>query len=1283
MSDAQAGSEPQGQFGTGLSQHARLIGLATAQPSDQAQSLMAEQFDGREAVNELFRFDVDALSTAASLDLASFIGEEMTLTLLQPDGSQRAWHGLCTDCAWLGADGGVARYRLRLEPALALLRLRRDSYIFQDKNARDIVGELLADYPQVRHRIDISQPLATRAVWTQYRESDFDFLARVLAFEGLNWRFEHEQPGGAQDGGEGQGQSRHTLVIFDSKASAPDTPGGAELRFHGVRASDSDDAIDSFGARRQVQSNAVGISSWDPQQVTAPAAEHASSLDAGTLPQLAVYDGAGERRHADRAAADPHGARMLQALELENKQFDGAGAVRRLAAGHAFRLLQHEQYADGANQFNVLWVEHQARNTAGPAGGGLTGALSRLAKVASLDGVADWIAGQIEAGTYRNTFGCVRSSVAIVPRATAERAPAVALGPQTALVVGLADSVATTGRDHQVRIQFAWQRGAAANPGGLAHNTDQQGNAPGNEASGTWVRVAEALAGPNWGSQFTPRIGTEVLIDFIEGDMDRPLVVAQLYTGSDAPPYAAGVDANVNHAGVLSGIHSSNFDGAGYNQWVLDDTPGQLRTRLASSSAATELNLGYLVQQGAASAQRGVYRGSGFELRTDAWAMLRAGEGLLLSATARARQGSSVASTQLDTREALNLLRGASELSKATAVAAGQQRALVSKDANQAQLDLAGQIDPQQDGKYQNSVGGHEAFKAGNGARAPDAAQPVERYAKPLVLMEGPNSINWATPASTVLFAGQHLHATAQTDLHLAAGHTVASVAAHAATLFSQDGGISAIAGNGPVSLQAHTDQLEILADKSITVISVSDVIEIKANQKITVQAGQSSITLEGGDITFQCPGNFTVKGGQHVFNGGASAAAGLPPLPDSRLKLFDEGFVLKDRDTGELMPRQPYRVKRADGTYETGMTDDKGLTHVVAAAAVEALVIELLKSPGHAPDEAESPAPAPAPAPPAPAKVPAGRAPAPGTTAKAPQHVPPARPEPKFKDRATSSTSPVDNKQRKEVLIKRPACWIADYEKEISVSSVPRYNNTFGASGAPHNYFDNVRYKIYVPVKSNTGIIAELRVKVITVLEPADQALEDREKGTPQAATRAKQRAAVIKYVKGIATTGLESHWNNKFQMKISDPECGTRTLPIIYRVVYVESNEHYVMQIHKRYDRESVTGTIIDVSASTDGQTHAHEFGHCYGLPDEYSYVEGDDETVKYKKPDGTWDAPVPSLSDDEEPEPAAANIMNSAGSIVIRDRHAWQIAIEVQDLLRTKIGRQIKCDIILNGS
>lgn len=1260
---ATTGAAP-GMFGTGLSQHARLITLATAQESGLPESLMAEQFTGREAINELFRFEVDALSTAASLDLASFLGEEITLKLLQPDGSWRAWHGLCTDCAFAGADGGVARYRLRLEPALALLGLRRDSYIFQDKNACDLITELLGDYPQVRFEFDVSQELAPRPVWTQYRESDLDFLTRVLAFEGLSWRFEHKQDDGAAQEGAQQDaqQAKHKLVIFDSKAVAPPTPGLPGLRFHGVRASDTDDAIDSFSARRQVRPNAVGISSWDPQQLAAPAAEHSSSLEAGELPPLPLYDGAGERRHADSAAADPHGLRMLQALELENKQFTGAGAVRRMAAGHAFELLQHEHYAGGANQFTVLWVEHHARNNLGPAGGALTAVLSKLAAVASLADVADLLDSQLEAGTYRNTFGCARASVAIVPRATAARQASSAPGPQTALVVGLPDSLATTGRDHQVRIQFAWQRGSAANPGGMAHNTDQQGNAPGNEASGTWVRVAEALAGPNWGSQFTPRIGTEVLVDFIEGDMDRPLVVAQLYTGSDAPPYAAGVDSEVNHAGVISGIHSNNFDGGGYNQWVLDDTPGQLRTRLASSSAATQLNLGYLVQQGVGTAQRGSYRGSGFELRTDAWAVLRGGEGVLLSTTARAQTGAGVTSTQLDTMEALGQLKGAAELNKSLAEAAQQQTALFSQDANQAQLDLIKMIDPQQDGKYQAGVGGQEVLKASTGERKLAADQPVEKFAQPLVLMEAPASINWATPGSTVLFAAQQLQWTTQADLHMTAGHTYSSVSASAQGLFTHTGGIQAIAANGPVSLQAHTGQLEILADKAITVISVNDCIDIKANQKITLQAGQSSITLEGDNITFTCPGNFTVKGGQHVLNGGASAAGMLPALPDTRIKLFDEGFVLKDRDTGEPMPRQPYRIKREDGSYESGMTDEKGLTHVIAAAATEALVIELLKNlgvQGSAPASAPSPAPVPG---------------SPGQPAA--KASPP--PEPKYKPAGDSSTTPVDNKRRKEVLVKLPACWIEDYEKEIAVPSYGRYAQPFQHDGTPHKYKDKIWFKLYIPAKSDGPVVVEVRFKAITVLDAAGQALEESDKGTESAALRVKQRANVVALAKKNATAGIEGNWNNKFRLEINDPQCGQKVLPVVFRVLWVDDKQHYTLQIHKRYDRENVTGDVMNVSLATALTTYAHEFGHCVGMPDEYSYTEFE-ETVRYFKPDGTLDEPIVCHVNGTSPQDLTQSIMSYAEGARILKRHGWNIAIEAQELLSKKIGRKIRCDIV----
>jgi type VI secretion system secreted protein VgrG len=897
-------------FGDGLSQHARLITLASAQDSGLPESLVAERFSGREGVNELFCFDIDALSVSTDLELSLFIGEELSISLLQPDGSRRAWHGLCTAAFWLGADGGVARYRLRLEPALSMLALRRDSYIFQDKNVRDIVTELLLDYPQLRFDVDVTSALPVRPICTQYRESDLAFFTRLLASEGLSWRFEHAQGDGNPDG-----QARHRLVIFDGRARAPATPGGDAIRFHGVRAAEQDDSIDVFSARRQVAANGVSISSWDPAQLMAPSAEQQSHLDAGEVPVLAIYDGSGERIVSDADAPDRHSQLMLQALEADNKRFEGAGSVRRLAAGHAIRLTQHERYPEGDNAFVVLWVSHEARNNLRAAG---------IAGTARDGGDND---------IYRNTFACVRDAVAIVPGQTAAPQPCTAPGPQTALVVGLPDAVATTTRDHQVKIQFPWQRGRSPNPGGMAHNSDSEGNAPGNDTSGAWVRVAEALAGPNWGTQFTPRIGTEVLVDFIEGDIDRPVIVAQLYTGSDPPPFAAGVDSGVEHAGVLSGIHTHSFDRAGYNQWQLDDTPGQLRTRLATSSAMTQLNLGYLVDQPPGSAQRGSHRGSGFELRTDAWAVLRGGEGVLLSTRARSGQGSGVASTQMDAAEAVSLFKGARSLNDVMSGAASQQQALFSKDAAKAQVGFIEQIDPQASGKHAGAVGGQPALKATAGTREPDAGQPVEKFGSSIVLLDSAASINWATPASTVIHAGQQLHWTTQSDVHMTAAHTLSSVAGQAAGFFTHTGGIQAIAGNGPVSLQAHTDQLEILADGAVTVISVNDSIEIKAKEKIVLQAGQAAVTLEGGDITFACPGKFSVKGGQHLFDGGASRAVALARLPDSRAKIFKERFRAVDAASGKPIKNIPYKICLGDGNLITGFTDNDGKTAQVTTA--------------------------------------------------------------------------------------------------------------------------------------------------------------------------------------------------------------------------------------------------------------------------------------------------------------------------------------------------------------
>ncbi len=204
-----------------LSQHARLLTLDT--PLDAA-ALLVERFTGRESLSELFRFEVDCLSTSAEFELKALTDQEVTLRLLRADGSTRAFHGMVSDAMYLGSDGALTRYRLVLAPWMMRLTQRRDCYVFQDKTVLEIIEEVLRDYPFASYRFDVKAELPPRSVTMQYRESDFDFIARLLAEEGLNFYFSHddEQAGGAGAQGNAaerkDGQARHQFVVFDDNA---------------------------------------------------------------------------------------------------------------------------------------------------------------------------------------------------------------------------------------------------------------------------------------------------------------------------------------------------------------------------------------------------------------------------------------------------------------------------------------------------------------------------------------------------------------------------------------------------------------------------------------------------------------------------------------------------------------------------------------------------------------------------------------------------------------------------------------------------------------------------------------------------------------------------------------------------------------------------------------------------------------------------------------------------------------------------------------------------------
>ncbi|MBV2194449.1 MAG: type VI secretion system tip protein VgrG, partial [Azonexus sp.] len=781
-----------------FTQHARLLELKTALPDA---ALIVERFNGHEAISESFRFEIDCVSTNAYFDLKPLIGEEITLRLLQADGSKRSWHGYLTQAMQLGADGGLARYRLIMEPFLAFLAQRRDCYLFQDKTVIDIIGQILTDYPEAHWSNQVTQPLRTYSVATQYRESDFEFIRRLLSEEGLSFRFDHDQSASA---GDEATHARHQLIIFDRET---ELPAGAQptIRFHRNNATEDSDTLQQWHEVRTVLPNAVSLAGWDYKTLVATGAQAQSGLDNGELPRLEIHDASRPYRFEDSAAAQLRTDLALAAVEARYRRFTGESTVRQLAEGTIFTLTQHDAYVGDDAQFKVRSVDHHGANNLG-------------ASAAELLGSTD-----VEAGSYRNTLQAQPASAPVVSALLAKPAAR----PQTALVVGLPDQVITTERDHRIKIQFPWQRGETPNAGGLAETgpsgrtEGKSGNAPGNDQSGTWVRVAEWLSGPNWGSHFLPRIGNEVLVDFLDGDIDRPVIVGQSYNGADLPPFSAGHEASANHPGVLSGWMSHNHQ-EGHNQWVVDDAPGQLRTRLATSENAGQLGLGHLVHQAPESASRGAWRGSGFELRTDGWLAVRAGEGILISATARPN----AQSTQMDVAETVAQLKAAEETAKALSDAAQQQQALPLK-ANAAQSQFITAIDPQQQGKFSGNIGGQAAQKAKPGSR--ELGEPTERFAKPFILAEAPGDIGLASPASTLLFAGANLHATVQQDLHIASAHTVSTAAGNGASWFSHAGGIKSIAQAGTQTIQANTDQLEILADQSLTITSSNDEIHILA----------------------------------------------------------------------------------------------------------------------------------------------------------------------------------------------------------------------------------------------------------------------------------------------------------------------------------------------------------------------------------------------------------------------------------------------------------------------
>jgi type VI secretion system secreted protein VgrG len=920
-------------------------------------NLLVEAFAATEALQTIGARDIIVLSTNAHLQLKTLLGQPASLHVSLADGTRTAFSGLINQAAMLGSEGGLARYRVRLVPWLWLLSQARTSRVWQDKSVIEIVDSVFAGYrPHAdwRWSDEVGPFMADtrpRSLCIQYRESDFDFISRLLTEEGLGWR--HEERDGSTGG--------QRLVLFaDSSqscalpedASSAHVLGGIGIRFHGASSMEQQDSIQALGATRTLNPALTTVLSYDYKSRRAIAASIPTHHAVGgkQAPRLESYDHPGLYAWASSAEAERYARLQQQAHEARNKLWQGRSSVRTLRPGTRFTLTQGPLQPDGDSvpAYAVLGVTSVGlNNLPRPAQEGLAELFGPLPELladclqaqhspqnaALVAHGLDDVIGQARKLGYANRFEAIRADIPWRPvladgSGLRRHSRPTAPGSQSAIVVGASGQDSANGADEiccdrlgRIRIRFHWQ--------------DQHGHDSAHANASCWVRVAQRSAGPGMGSQFLPRIGQEVLVQFLEGDINRPLVIGALYNGQGEgglpptpggqtgrgpdlavyqPAYDHRVAGQGNTAGGHSpawhgagpngsasqwGIRSKEFGATGYNQLLFDDSARQGRVQLKTTQAATELNLGHLIH--GADNYRGSFRGLGAELRTDAYGAIRAGAGLLLSTYAITHDGNG-------RDPAGDNVAGIAHLKQAVQIGQNFSRAAAThQSVSFASVDGRSQagasvLDPHAaplpallnaaSGMLSGSSLEHaKADAAGKNTRPgagqlPHSTDPIIAIAARAGLgMVAADNLQFANGETLTAISGQDSQFIGGQQFRLHSGQAIGLLGGATAPGADQLG-LQLIAAQQPIELQAQNDELKIQARDDISILSSHAHIDWAAAKSISLStAGGANITIEGGNITVQCPGKLLIQAGKKSFSGPTQLSYPLPKMPRSVCK--------------------------------------------------------------------------------------------------------------------------------------------------------------------------------------------------------------------------------------------------------------------------------------------------------------------------------------------------------------------------------------------------------------
>ncbi len=479
--------------------------------------LLIQEMSGAESVSKLFEFRLRLISSRDDIDVRRIIGKTAILRIETYDsghmGGERHWNGYVSRFARSGRNHSVDgedlyTYECDIVPWFWLMTQHEDCRIFQNKTVRDIIETIFAEFNYSDFKMELTEAHPTLEYCTQYHETTFDFISRLIEREGIHYYFRHNE----------HEDSKHILVFTDNNDSNPKLDPD-ELPYHHDGHAEQFDAIRKLTLEQQMRTRKVTLGDWDFEKKRLVRENTPTVLDIGEDHGLERYRYPGG---FVESTDGQHLSRMLmEAEEASHLRLRGESQIRTLAPGHTFTLYDHP--FDAFNiEYMVLSVWHHGRNN-------LTG-----------DGPSD----------YGNGF-------VVHPHEVTYRAPlttprGLVRGPQTALVTGPAGEEIYTDQYGRIKVQFHW---------------DRQGQY--DDKSSCWVRVAQVWAGNGYGTMFIPRIGMEVVVDFLDGDPDQPLVTGCVYNGVNKPPYELPANATRSTLKTLS-----SKGGGGTNELRFEDKKG-------------------------------------------------------------------------------------------------------------------------------------------------------------------------------------------------------------------------------------------------------------------------------------------------------------------------------------------------------------------------------------------------------------------------------------------------------------------------------------------------------------------------------------------------------------------------------------------------------------------------------------------------------------------------------------------------------------------------------------